>query len=87
MPLFHQESWSRWGTGEGRDGEKGDMQIRLIFSSMADIYSVVKVQHLESTTESGPVLLKEFIARRSYRSLCWCARGLGETMQSTEPSL
>lgn len=31
------------------------------------------------TTESGPGLLKELIARRSNRSLCWCARWVGWT--------
>lgn len=31
------------------------------------------------TTESGPILLKELVARRSYLLLCWCARWVGWT--------
>lgn len=55
MPLFHLEDWLRRGAGEGRYEEKGDVQIRLVvFSSMADIHSVIKVQQLESVRRVGP---------------------------------
>lgn len=55
MPLFHLEDWLRRGAGEGGYEEKGDMQIRLVvFSSMADIHSVVKFQQLGSLRRVGP---------------------------------
>lgn len=56
------------------------------FSSMADIYSVVKVQHLESLRRVDPFCRRNLLLVSRIVHFAGVLCGLGETMQSTETS-